>query len=65
MEEETILQFYLSEKEAVLAELNSRHEGLSAAEARTRLEQNGPNALKAAPKQSLLSRFLDQMKDPM
>ena len=59
------MQFYLSEKEAVLAELNSRHEGLSAAEAQTRLEQNGPNALKAAPKQSLLSRFLDQMKDPM
>ena len=50
----------------VLSELTvSAQDGLSAAEAQKRLEKYGPNELKGAEKESLLMRFLDQMKDPM
>jgi len=39
--------------------------GLSAAEASKRQERYGKNELLARPKDSLLKRFLNQMKDPM
>ena len=53
-------------KGETLAELNTGPErGLSPEEARTRLEQYGPNELEAHEKDSLIKRFLEQMKDPM
>ncbi len=57
--------FYCEEKEAVLSELQASAEGLSAAEAQRRLEENGRNKLEAAPGKSLLRRFLEQLADPM
>ena len=59
------MKTYCEEKEAVLAELNSAEEGLGSAEAQARLESHGKNKLTEPPKQSLLSRFLSQMADPM
>ncbi len=59
------MMHYCEEKEAVLAELESSGEGLTAAEAERRLEQNGRNRLADAPGKSLLRRFLEQMADPM
>jgi len=39
--------------------------GLTAQEAEARLEKYGPNALEGGKKESLVVRFLKQMKDPM
>ena len=51
---------------AVLAELDTdRERGLSADEARRRLDTYGPNELEHHQKESWLKRFLGQMKDPM
>ncbi len=53
-------------KEGVLSELNTSPEkGLSSDEAAKRLDQYGPNALEGAKEESMLVRFLKQMKDPM
>jgi len=55
----------LTEKE-ILSELKtSKERGLSADEARIRLEHYGANELEARKKESLTKRFLMQMKDPM
>ena len=59
------MKFYCEEKETVLAEMGSAPEGLRAAEAQRRLEENGRNKLAAAPGKSLLRRFLEQLADPM
>ncbi len=56
---------YLEEKEAVLAEAGSSMEGLSDAEAAARLTREGPNKLKEGKKDSLLKKFLGELKDPM
>ena len=49
-----------------LSELKSDQvRGLTSQEAERRLEQYGPNALEGGKKESLLVRFLKQMKDPM
>ena len=58
-------QEYAKTSEEVLKELNTSAQGLSAAEAKKRQEQYGPNKLKDAEKKSLFQRFLDQLKDPM
>ncbi len=58
-------QFYTSEVEEVLAELQSSREGLTHAEAKARLEKNGKNALEEAKKRPLILKFLDQFKDLM
>ena len=53
-------------KQDVLSELNTSPEkGLSPQEAQQRLEQYGPNALEGTKKESMVVRFLKQMKDPM
>ncbi len=53
-------------KEDVLSELNTSPEkGLSSDEAAKRLEQYGPNALEGTKEESMIVRFLKQMKDPM
>ena len=56
---------YIEEKEAVLAETGSSMAGLTDAEASERLKRNGPNKLKEGKKDSLLVKFLGELKDPM
>lgn len=59
------MNYYLKEAAEVLQEVKSSQQGLTQEEAEKRLRENGKNKLQDAPKQSLLSRFLDQLKDPM
>ena len=59
------MKFYTENRDAVLSNLGSNDNGLSRDEAAKRLEQNGPNKLKAAKGKSLIRRFLEQLTDPM
>ena len=59
------MKYYLEDSKVILDQLKTTDRGLSAAEAGRRLETYGPNALKEAPKPSLLSRFFKQLADPM
>lgn len=59
------MRYYCEEKERVLEELGSSHEGLDATEAEKRLLKHGKNKLAEAKKDSLIKRFFAQMKDPM
>ena len=59
------MRYYYEDKERVLQSLGSCEQGLSDAEAAARLERNGRDKLKEAKKESLLSRFFNQLKDPM
>ncbi|MHC1786324.1 MAG: cation-translocating P-type ATPase [Christensenellales bacterium] len=56
---------YLQPIDLVLERVQSTASGLSAAEAERRLAQHGKNKLKAAEKETLLARFLGELKDPM
>ena len=56
---------YLSDVDSVLAENKTSKNGLSEAEAVSRLEKFGKNKLKAAKKDSIVIRFLRQLADPM
>ena len=49
----------------VLKKVDSRHDGLSEAEAADRLAQNGKNALIEAKKKPAIIKFLSQFTDPM
>ena len=59
------MKHYLVSAQEVLQEVHSTASGLTAKEAAERLAKNGENKLAEPPKQSLLSRFLGQFKDPM
>ena len=59
------MKFHLEDTQKVFAEVQSNTEGLTSAEARARLEKNGPNKLKEGKKESLIKRFLNQLTDPM
>ncbi|MBQ8868576.1 MAG: calcium-translocating P-type ATPase, PMCA-type [Oscillospiraceae bacterium] len=59
------MKFYTEDIAAVFDDIGSNAEGLSSQEAAERLEKNGKNQLKQAKKDSLLKRFLNQLKDPM
>ena len=59
------MKFYLESTESVFNELGSSEQGLSEKEALARLEKNGKNKLKEGEKDSLIKRFIDQLKDPM
>ncbi len=59
------MKAYLEEKDAVLAEAGSSMEGLSEEEAARRLAQYGHNKLKEPEKESLIRKFLKELKDPM
>ena len=59
------MKAYLETKEDVLAHTGSSPEGLSQKEASDRLAKNGKNKLQEAQKDTLLQRFLHQLKDPM
>lgn len=57
---------YSEQPQRVLEELKSDQiKGLTAAEAKQRLEQHGPNQLEGKKTKSLAARFLEQLKDPM
>ena len=56
---------YAQTADQVLSDLQSGPEGLSAAQAESRLAEYGPNRLREAPKATLLQRFIQQLKDPM
>ena len=56
---------YLEEKDAVLTETGSAMEGLTDEEAAARLTRDGPNKLKEGRKESLLKKFIGELKDPM
>ena len=58
-------QFYTSEVEEVIKELGTSEAGLTAEEAKDRLEKNGKNALEEAAKRPMILRFFDQFKDLM
>ncbi|MDD6012174.1 MAG: calcium-translocating P-type ATPase, PMCA-type [Oscillospiraceae bacterium] len=59
------MKHYLHSAEEVFQEVQSSPEGISESTAQQRLEENGKNKLKEAKKKSIISRFVDQLKDPM
>ncbi|MCM1285469.1 MAG: cation-translocating P-type ATPase [Acetobacter sp.] len=56
---------YLQDFKDVLSSVSSSVSGLTSSEAGSRLEKNGKNKLAEGKKQSLISRFLSQLADPM
>lgn len=58
-------KLYLESTEAVLKQVDSTAQGITAAEAARRAEQYGPNKLAEAKKATLVQRFFAQLKDPM
>ncbi|MGN0525478.1 cation-transporting P-type ATPase, partial [Eubacterium sp.] len=56
---------YLEQKEDVLSQVESNENGLTSAQASSRLEKNGKNKLAEGKKDSLIKRFLSQLADPM
>ncbi len=56
---------YLTDAEQVLKSVGSSVTGLSADEAKARLEKNGPNKLKEGEKETLFHRFIKQLAEPM
>ncbi|MCD5001608.1 cation-translocating P-type ATPase [Enterococcus saccharolyticus] len=57
--------FYAQTEEAVFTELDTSVNGLSDAEAKSRLSQYGANELEEGKKKSMLQKFLEQFKDLM
>ena len=57
--------FYLKSEDETLDALHTTRDGLSAAEAKKRLDEYSHNELEEAQKRSLLAKFLDQFKDLM
>lgn len=58
-------QVYTQPVDDLLRQLDTSENGLTAEQAAERLQKYGPNALRAAPKPTLVQRFLGQLKDPM
>ncbi len=59
------MKYYLEDKDSVLTETGSSMEGLTEEEAASRLAKEGPNKLAEGKKDSLLKKFLGELKDPM
>lgn len=59
------MQEYLKTPEAVMDDLQTSKNGLSAEEAAARLEKNGKNKLDEGKKESLFHKFLKELADPM
>ena len=55
---------YLSEIKQVLEEQNTKENGLSSEEAAGRLSKFGPNKLAEGKKESIIHKFLMELKDP-
>lgn len=64
-EEKNNQSFFTQDADQVFTSLNSSTEGLTDAEAASRLEKNGPNEIKEGERKSTLQKFLDQFKDLM
>lgn len=58
-------QYWSQPLEGLLTALNSTPDGLSTADAKQRLQQFGPNALKAREKATALRLFLHQFESPI
>ena len=58
-------QFYQQDSTTVLKEMRSDAQGLTTKQAAERLEQFGPNQLKAKRRTTLLEKFISQFKDLM
>ena len=59
------MKHYLEHFSKIMADLAVTESGLSQAEAADRLAKYGPNKLKEGEKESLISKFLHQLADPM
>ncbi len=59
------MKHYLEHYQKIMQDLNVTENGLSQAEAADRLAKYGPNKLKEGEKESLISKFLHQLADPM
>ena len=59
------MRYYIVDKEEVLKELNADEGGLTSSEAEQRLATYGKNKLEAAKGKSLITRFFEQIADPM
>ena len=59
------MKHYLEHYEKIMQDLNVGENGLSQQEAAERLAKYGPNKLKEGEKESLLSKFMAQLTDPM
>ncbi|MCQ2481746.1 MAG: cation-translocating P-type ATPase [Clostridia bacterium] len=59
------MKYYLQSADKVIKELKTTENGLSSADAKLRLAENGPNKLAEGKKDSVIKRFFNQMKDPM
>ena len=57
--------YYLEEVDKVLNQVNSSYEGLTNKEAEKRQIEKGKNKLNEAKKQSLLSKIIKSILDPM
>ncbi|MGM0214388.1 calcium-translocating P-type ATPase, PMCA-type [Enterococcus sp. AZ109] len=58
-------EMYQKKLSEVLVETRTSEEGLTRQEAQTRLEEQGPNQLKEAPRKSSLQLFFETFKDAM
>ncbi len=59
------MQHYLKSAEEVIKELESSYDGLTSAEAKSRLERFGKNKLAEQEKKPLWKKFLEALSDPM
>ena len=59
------MKYYLQKVNEVFKAVESSENGLSTAEAKKRIAQNGKNELKQGKKKSIFVRFLEQFADPM
>lgn len=59
------MKFYQSSKEELYSQFKTSEMGLSATEAKTRYEQDGPNSLEETKRESIFIKFLRQFSDPL
>ena len=59
------MKFYEASNDEVLKHLGTTEDGLTTAEAESRLEKNGKNKLEEGKKESLVRRFFKQLAEPM
>lgn len=60
-----MMKEYLKSADEVFADIGSSANGLTSAEAQTRLEKNGKNKLAEAKKPSVIKKFFTELADPM
>lgn len=65
MQGDDMMKEYLKSADEVFADIGSSANGLTSAEAQTRLEKNGKNKLAEAKKPSVIKKFFAELADPM